>query len=662
MAEMSRKERIKLEKQQLAQEALMARVDAARGVNRNGDSPFSITVETQEVGDNIRDISLHKVSVSVNGKTLFKDTDVKFSAGSRYGLMGPNGRGKSTILRLIATRELPVPKNLEILLVEQEQECEDTELSAVDAVLKSHKSMQMYQEELATLHEKDELSEEELDRLNFLEDELLQIGAASAESKARKILFGLGFPTDWHDRPVKSFSGGWRKRVALASAVFIEPDVLMLDEPTNHLDLNAVLWLDQYLVEKYSTEQKKKKCLIVVSHDAGFLDTVCSHMVHIESFKLHYFQGGYGAFNSQLAMMRAEFDKKYDAFQKVIADKKKKGMSNEKLEEWIKEEVQQGKISDEVLLRRREYKVNFPFREPTKLHATNICNLQNVSFAYPGCEPLYIDVNCALWPESRITLCGPNGIGKSTLLNLMTGALEPTEGHVTLNRQARIGRYNQHFIDKLPLEKTAVECVQMLKQPGLETEAPIRQLLGSFGLEGIVHHQQIATLSGGQKARVAFAVVAAENPHFLLLDEPTNHLDVEAIEALCAAINNFKGGVLVVTHDARLITETGMQLWVAGDKNVKPFVGGLSEYKDYVRQLVEIEDAKREGVNAAVKNEKAESRMTEEEKTAAKAEKKEKVLSALDKMAALKKKKDAKNAAALADAKKSKKKKEEAEE
>lgn len=645
-SELSRKDRIKLEKQQKAQEALMARVDAARGVNRNGDSPFSITVETQEVGDNIRDLAMTKVSVGVNGKTLFKDTDVKFSAGSRYGLMGPNGRGKSTILRLIATRELPVPKNLEILLVEQEQECEDMDISAVEAVLKSHKSMQMYQEELAALHAKDDLTEDDLDRLNFLEDELQQIGAASAESKARRILFGLGFPTDWHDRPVKSFSGGWRKRVALASAVFIEPDVLMLDEPTNHLDLNAVLWLDQYLVERYSTEQKKKKCLIVVSHDAGFLDTVCTHMVHIESFKLHFFHGGYGAFNAQLAMMHAEFDKKYEAFQKVIAEKKRKGMSNEKLEEWIKDEVASGKLSDEILLRRREYKVNFPFREPTKLHTNNICTLQNVSFNYPNGPELFSDVNCALWPESRITLCGPNGIGKSTLLNLMTGLLEPTEGHVSINRQVRIGRYNQHFIDKLPLEKTCVECIQHMKQQGLETEAPIRQLLGSFGLEGLVHHQQIATLSGGQKARVAFAVIAAENPHFLLLDEPTNHLDVESIEALCNAINRFKGGVLVVTHDARLITETNMQLWVAGDKNVKPFNGGLPEYKDYVRRLVEIEDAKREGVKETAKIEKAEAKLTEEEKEAIKQESKEKTLSALEKMKELKKKKDEKNAAA----------------
>eukprot|EP00742_Colponemidia_sp_Colp-10_P013186 GILJ01014884.1.p1 GENE.GILJ01014884.1~~GILJ01014884.1.p1 ORF type:complete len:384 (-),score=93.96 GILJ01014884.1:78-1229(-) len=369
-------------------------------------------------------------------------------------------------------------------------------------------------------------------------------------------------------------------------------------------------------------------------------------MVHIESFKLHFFHGGYGAFNAQLAMMHAEFDKKYEAFQKVIAEKKRKGMSNDKLEDWIKDEVAAGKLSDEILLRRREYKVNFPFREPTKLHSTNICTLQNVNFAYPGCEELYIDVNCALWPESRITLCGPNGIGKSTLLNLMTGFLEPTEGHVTINRQVRIGRYNQHFIDKLPLEKTCVECVSSLKQPGLETEAPIRQLLGSFGLEGLVHHQQVATLSGGQKARVAFAVVAAENPHFLLLDEPTNHLDVESIEALCNAINRFKGGVLVVTHDARLITETNMQLWVAGDKNVRPFTGGLHEYKDYVRQLVEIESAKREGVKETIKVEKAEAKLTDEQKEVLKQESKEKTLSALEKMKELKKKKDEKNAAA----------------
>ena len=587
----SRKDRKKLEREQKMQQEIEELSAKAGQVNGPGDSPFSVTVEQDAVAEGSRNISLSKVSVSVNGKTLFKDTTVKLSAGSRYGFMGPNGRGKSTILRLIANRELPIQKCLDILLVEQEQEFHESDVSAVSAVIQSHKLQAEYAAELQLLQVKHELTDDEMGRLKFLEEELSLMGASSADSKARRILFGLGFPTEWHDRPTKSFSGGWRKRIALASAVFIEPDVLLLDEPTNHLDLNAVIWLESYLCQQYSETAKRRKTLVVVSHDAGFLDGVCTHMVHIENFKLNYYRGAYSQFFAQVEQHHQELDKKYATITKQIAEKKRKGMSNEQVDEWIKEQVRHGKIEEEFLEKRRDYVVNFPFKNPPELRDGCIIKLDNVGFNYPNGPVLFRDVSCALWTDSRITLCGPNGIGKSTLLNLMTCVLEPTEGFATVNRQVRIGRYNQHFVDKLPLEKTATEYIQSL---GIPEEHEARRLLGSFGLEGLVHKTMIATLSGGQKARVALAAISAELPHFLLLDEPTNHLDVESIEALCAAINNFKGGVLVVTHDARLITETNMQLWVAGDLNVRPFNGGLHEYKEYVRKIFEDEEARKD--------------------------------------------------------------------
>ena len=583
---LTRKERQKIEKQEKFQRELEAKAAAAHNVNKDGDNPFSVTLEEGAVPHGTRDISLKQVSVTVNGKTLFQNTAVKFSAGSRYGLMGPNGRGKSTILRLMSTHQLPVPEGLDILLVEQEQEFHASELSAVEAVIQSHKQQQEYLAEAEMLRNKADMTDEELERLQFLEDELQVMGAEQAESKARRILFGLGFPTEWHDRPTTSFSGGWRKRIALASAVFIEPDVLLLDEPTNHLDLNAVIWLDQYLAEQYSESAKKKKTLIVVSHDAGFLDSVCSHMVLIENFKLHYFGGGYGKFAAQVNAMHAEYDKKFETYEKQIKAKRaeKGGMSSEQIEDWIRQQVNNGRMEEEFLNRRKKYVVSFPLRCPGIERDACLVKLDDVAFNYPGGPELFRGVSCSLWADSRITLCGPNGIGKSTLLNLMTGGLEPTAGHVNVNRQMRIGRYNQHFVDKLPLEKTPVEIVQSF---GIDTETAARSVLGRFGLEGIVHHNQVATLSGGQKARVAFAAIAVEKPHFLLLDEPTNHLDVEAIEALCAAINNFEGGVLVVTHDSRLITQTNMAIWVAGNKTVTPFPGDLSDYKAYVKQLVD---------------------------------------------------------------------------
>lgn len=587
---MSRKERKNIEKREKQAEELRQLSRKANAVNGDSDNPFSVTMEADQIAEGSRNITFNKVSVSVNGKTLFKDASVKLSAGSRYGLMGPNGRGKSTILRLLASRELPVQSNLDLLLVEQEQEFTASELSAVQAVLQSHKKQDAYSLEAKALHAKTELTTAEMERLHYLEEELDIMGAAQADARARRILFGLGFPTEWHERPTSSFSGGWRKRIALASAVFIEPDVLMLDEPTNHLDLNAVIWLESYLVKAYNESAKRPKTLIVVSHDAGFLDEVCTHMVHVENYLLNYYRGSYSDFDSQLQQRHQELDKKYESVMKTIRDKKRNGMSNVQVDVWVKDQVNAGRLDPQFLEKRRDYIVNFPFPDPPELRDGCVCKLENVAFNYPNGPVLFEGVSCALWTDSRITLCGPNGIGKSTLLNLMTGVLEPTAGYITLNRQVRIGRYNQHFVDKLPLEKTPVECIQGL---GIHEEDKARRLLGSFGLEGIVHKNQIATLSGGQKARVALAAISAEAPHFLLFDEPTNHLDVESIEALCSAIKHFKGGVLVVTHDARLIESTEMQIWVAGDKNVAPFNGSLDDYKSIVRAEFEREEAAR---------------------------------------------------------------------
>eukprot|EP00796_Vickermania_ingenoplastis_P000086 gene86-59_t len=591
----SRKDRKRQEKEERVAKELRELSAKANCVNQDGDNPFSVTFEEGGANKGSKNIVFNKVSVSVNGKTLFLDAVVKLSAGSRYGLMGPNGRGKSTILRLLNSRELPVQSNLDILLVEQEQEFTASEESAVEAVMRSHKKQIAFMEEAQMLQSKMELSQEEMERLHFLEEELDIMGASQAEAKARRILFGLGFPSDWHDRPTKSFSGGWRKRVALASAMFIEPDVLLLDEPTNHLDLNAVIWLESYLERTYSENTRRPKILVVVSHDAGFLDAVCSHMVHVESFKLSYYKGGYSSFEEQLKQRHQEIDKKYEGVMKTIKEKKRNGMSNAQVDEWIKNQVNSGRMEPQFLEKRRDYV------------------LEEVAFNYPNGPELFRSVNCALWTDSRITLCGPNGIGKSTLLNLMTGVLEPTEGHVTLNRQVRIGRYNQHFVDKLPLEKTPVECIQAL---GIPEEDKARRLLGSFGLEGIVHKNQIATLSGGQKAR-AFAAISAETPHFLLLDEPTNHLDVESIDALCESVRNFKGGVLVVTHDSRLIESTDMQIWVAGAKNVRKFDGDLADYKEEVRKMFEEEEKSRQLERQQAADDKALERALKKEGVAA---------------------------------------------
>lgn len=330
--EVSRKDRKRQETQERYEAEIREMQKTAENVHV-GESPFSVSLEedAKDIQEGSRNVSLNKVSVSVNGKIIFTDTQVKFSAGARYGLMGPNGRGKSTLLRLLATRELPVPKNLNVMLVEQEQEVEGGDLTAVEAVLRSHKQMHLYEAEVAVLRETERLSDEQMARLLFVENELNIMGASQSEAKARKILFGLGFPFEWQDRITSSFSGGWRKRIALACAVFIEPDFLMLDEPTNHLDLNAVIWLESYLETQYSENTRRPKTLIVVSHDADFLDTVCTHIVHIETFRLHYYRGSFSQFTTQLEQAHAEADKKFVHIQRLIAQKKREGQSSAQL-------------------------------------------------------------------------------------------------------------------------------------------------------------------------------------------------------------------------------------------------------------------------------------------------------------------------------------------
>ena len=286
---LTRRERKEMEKRKAYENSLK---EAAKEGKHGSfmDSPYSIRMsdDVWNIEEMARDIRVEGVSIAVPGKELFNNTSVRVIAGHRYGLIGPNGWGKSSVLRLLAEGQLPVPKKLDVLLVEQEQEVDVHFLgeTVVNAVIKSHKKRIAMMEEADALRE----SGEDLERLQEIEDDLNAMGAFQAEAKARKILGGLGFPNDWQDRTVSSFSGGWRKRVALACAVFMEPDVLLLDEPTNHLDLNAVIWLETYLPSVYNDKKKKPKSLVVVSHDVSFLEEVCTDTVHIEQKKLNYYR------------------------------------------------------------------------------------------------------------------------------------------------------------------------------------------------------------------------------------------------------------------------------------------------------------------------------------------------------------------------------------
>ncbi|XP_077600123.1 ATP-binding cassette sub-family F member 1 [Stigmatopora nigra] len=540
----------------------------------------------QAMLENASDIKLERFSISAHGKELFVNADLLIVAGRRYGLVGPNGKGKTTLLKHIANRALSIPPNIDVLLCEQEVVADDT--PAVQAVLKADtRRLKLLEEEkqLQALLEKGEDSVTE--RLEKVYEELRVIGAAAAEAKARRILAGLSFTPEMQNRATRRFSGGWRMRVSLARALFMEPTLLMLDEPTNHLDLNAVIWLNNYL-------QGWKKTLLIVSHDQSFLDDVCTDIMHLDNQKLYYYRGNYLTFKKMYVQKQKELQKMYDKQEKKLKDLKAGGKSTKQAEKQTKEALtrkqQKGKKkggqeehtqeSTELLKRPKEYTVKFTFPNPPPL-SPPILGLHSVDFCYDSQKPLFKNVDFGIDMDSRICIVGPNGVGKSTLLLLFIGKLNPTKGEMRKNHRLKIGFFNQQYADQLNMEENPTEY--LMRNFNLPYQDG-RKCLGRFGLESHAHTIQISKLSGGQKARVVFAELSCRQPDVLILDEPTNNLDIESIDALSEAINEYKGAVIIVSHDARLITETQCQLWVVEDRSINHIDG---DFDDYKREVLE---------------------------------------------------------------------------
>ncbi|MES1904760.1 MAG: ATP-binding cassette sub- F member 1 [Paramarteilia canceri] len=388
------------------------------------------------------------------------------------------------------------------------------------------------------------------------------LGVDSAEPKARAILHGLGFTEEMIERPSKNFSGGWRMRISLARALFMEPTLLLLDEPTNHLDLNATL--------------------LIVSHDQSFLDNICTDIMHLNSKKLDYYKGNFSKFQKMYDIKKKELMKQYEKQEKMLRNEKNKGTSSKNAKEkLLKTKSRQEKSENaEMIEKPKDYIVRFNFIDPVPL-SPPILSLDGVDFAYPKCQTIFENISFGVDLDSRITLVGPNGVGKSTFLKLLTGEINPTIGEVTKHKCLILGTYNQHSSDQLDLEMNATDY--LCSKYGL-MQQEVRKMLGQYGLESKAHLVSMKSLSGGQKSRVSFVDVALSKPHILILDEPTNNLDLESIEALGKAINNFSGGVVIVTHDERLIRETNCVLYEVNDKSVKKVNGDFDDYKDEIIQ------------------------------------------------------------------------------
>jgi len=542
------------------------------------ESTFSVSTTTTVASNLIENaIKVPSFSISAAGKELIVNAELNLTLGRRYGLVGPNGHGKTTLLRHIAEKTpLHLPPDLDVLLCEQEVVADDT--PAYLMVLKSDKKRVALEEELKRLE--NEQNDDNQDRVNEIYEELNSMKADSAEGRARRILAGLGFTThEMQNRPTKNFSGGWRMRVSLARALFMEPTLLLLDEPTNHLDLNAVIWLDNYL-------QEWKKTLLVVSHDRSFLDNVCTDIMHLDAMKLYYYKGNYTQFKKMNEQKKKEFKKEFEKQEKRIKELKSKGKSKKQAEQEVKEQQsrKQGEATvGNLLQKHKEYVVKFKFTEPPALNPP-ILGLHNVSFKYnEDSNWLFENIDFGIDMDSRICIVGPNGVGKSTFLKLLSGELTPNKGELRKNHRARVAKFDQHSGEHLPPEESPVEYLQRVFNL---TYQDARKHLGSFGLISHAHTIPNRQLSGGQKSRVALCEMALKGPHILILDEPTNNLDLESNDALAEALNEFSGGVVVVTHDERLIRETDCILWVVEDRSISEIDGDFNDYRQEILEAL----------------------------------------------------------------------------
>ncbi|XP_029922411.1 ATP-binding cassette sub-family F member 3 [Myripristis murdjan] len=525
------------------------------------------------------DIRIENFDVSFGERCLLRGAELCLVAGRRYGLIGRNGLGKTTLLKMLASRNLRVPAHISILHVEQEVAGDDT--AALQSVLQSD----TLREEL--LAEERRLNARiangtadgfESVRLSDIYSKLEEIEADKAPARASVILAGLGFSPKMQQQATKEFSGGWRMRLALARALFARPDLLLLDEPTNMLDVRAILWLENYLQTWQST-------ILVVSHDRNFLNAVVTDIIHLHSQRLDSYRGDYENFvktkEDRLKNQQREYEAQlqYREHIQVFIDRFR---YNANRAAQVQSKLKLLERLPELKPIEKETEVTLRFPDNFEKLSPPILQLDEVEFYYSPDQRLFSGLNVSADLESRICIVGENGAGKTTVLKLLMGELTPVNGVRQAHRNLKIGYFSQHHVDQLDLNVCSVELL-LNRFPG-RTEEEYRHQLGGYGITGELATRPVASLSGGQKSRVAFAQMTMPCPNFYILDEPTNHLDMETIEALAKALNKFRGGVVLVSHDERLIRLVCRELWVCEGGKVRRIDGGFDEYRDILQE------------------------------------------------------------------------------
>jgi ATP-binding cassette, subfamily F, member 3 len=516
-------------------------------------------------------LTINGITVRLGGRTILDRATAAVRPRSRVGLVGRNGAGKSTLMKVLIGQlepdegEVEMPRRTRIGYIAQD--APSGTATPFEAVLAADV------ERAELLSEADGCSD--MHRLGDIHDRLLAIDAYGAPARAARILLGLGFDEEMQSLPLDSFSGGWKMRVALAALLFSEPDVLLLDEPSNHLDLEATLWLENFLKNYSGT-------LVVISHERDLLNNVVDTILHLDRGKITLYAGGYDDFerqraerSAQLAAAKASQDAQRARLQDYIARNSARASTAKQAQSRAKMLAKMQPIAAMA----EDPSLSFAFPSPTELKPPLI-TLEMAAVGYAEASPVLRSLNLRIDPDDRIALLGRNGNGKTTLARLLAAQLPTMEGSLKVSGRMRVGYFTQYQVEELQGDETPLQ--HMTRAMEGQTPGAVRAQLGRFGFSGDKAITQVGKLSGGERARLALALITRDAPHLLILDEPTNHLDVDAREALVQALNDYDGAVILISHDRHMVELTADRLVLVENGAATDYPGSIDDYIDFV--------------------------------------------------------------------------------